>query len=90
MACSQLQKIETKVHLKASAQQFYDVFCNRTHHIANISPKKIHSVQILKGEWGTERSIISWNYTLGMQTSTSKLSLLENNYIKINFKNKNN
>jgi len=78
MAYSQLQKIETKVDLKASAQQFYDVFCNRPHHIANILPQKIQSVQILKGEWGTEGSIVFWNYTLGMQTSTAKLLLLEN------------
>ncbi|KAK7334631.1 hypothetical protein VNO80_26391 [Phaseolus coccineus] len=59
---SQPQKIETKVHMKASAEQFYDVFCNRLHHIPNISPQQVQSVQIQKGEWGTEGSIISWNY----------------------------
>nr|XP_007148875.1 hypothetical protein PHAVU_005G021600g [Phaseolus vulgaris]ESW20869.1 hypothetical protein PHAVU_005G021600g [Phaseolus vulgaris] len=63
MAYSQLQKIETKIHIKASAKQFYDVFCNRPHHIANMSPQKVKSIQIHKGEWGTEGSIISWNYT---------------------------
>ncbi|KAK7334632.1 hypothetical protein VNO80_26392 [Phaseolus coccineus] len=64
MAYSQLQKIETKVQIRASAQQFYDIFCNRPHHIANISPQKIQSVQIHKGEWGTEGSIVSWNFML--------------------------
>ncbi|KAL9321730.1 hypothetical protein ACSQ67_009783 [Phaseolus vulgaris] len=63
MAYSQLQKIETKIHIKASAKQLYDVFCNRPHHIANMSPRKVKSIQIHKGEWGTEGSIISWNYT---------------------------
>jgi len=72
MAYSQLQKVDTEVHIKASAEQFYDVFCNRPHHIANMSPDKVQSVQIYKGEWGSEGSIISWNYTHGMETSTSK------------------
>jgi len=65
--------METKVHIKASAEQFYDVFCNRPYRIANILPQIIQSVQIHKGEWGTQGSIISWNYILGMDTSTSKL-----------------
>ncbi|CAJ1958855.1 unnamed protein product [Sphenostylis stenocarpa] len=62
MAYSQLQKVEASVHIKASAEHFYDVFCNRPHHIANISPETIKSVKIHEGEWGTEGSIISWNY----------------------------
>ncbi|WVZ01420.1 hypothetical protein V8G54_027489 [Vigna mungo] len=39
MAHSQIQKVEANVHIKASAEQFHDVLCNRTHHIANIFPK---------------------------------------------------
>ncbi|QCD95906.1 hypothetical protein DEO72_LG6g603 [Vigna unguiculata] len=62
MANSQIQKVEANVHIKASAEEFHDVLCNRTHHIANILPQKIKSVEIHKGEWGTEGSIISWNY----------------------------
>nr|XP_007148876.1 hypothetical protein PHAVU_005G021700g [Phaseolus vulgaris]ESW20870.1 hypothetical protein PHAVU_005G021700g [Phaseolus vulgaris] len=42
--------IETKVHLKASAQQFYDVFCNRPHHIANILPKKYNEKKYVAKE----------------------------------------
>jgi len=66
MANSQIQKVEANVHIKASAEEFHDVLCNRTHHIANILPQKIKSVEIHKGEWGTEGSIISWNYLHGM------------------------
>ncbi|KAG4947758.1 hypothetical protein AAZX31_15G256000 [Glycine max] len=62
MAYSQLQKVEANVHIKASADQFHNVLCNRTHHIANIFPGKVQSVEIHKGEWGTEGSVISWNY----------------------------
>ncbi|TKY49591.1 MLP protein 43 [Spatholobus suberectus] len=72
MTCSQLQKVETNVHIQASAEQFYDVLCNRTHHIANIFPEKIQSVEIHNGEWGTEGSIISWNYSLEGKACVSK------------------
>ncbi|XP_027340782.1 MLP-like protein 43 [Abrus precatorius] len=64
MANSQVQKVETKVHIKASAEKFYDVMCNRTHHIAKICPEKVQAVKIHKGEWGDEGSIVSWNYLL--------------------------
>lgn len=66
MAHSQIQKVEANVHIKASADQFHDVLSNRTHHIANIFPKVVKSVEIHKGEWGTEGSIISWSYSHGM------------------------
>ncbi|KAG5117933.1 hypothetical protein JHK84_044046 [Glycine max] len=48
MAYCQLQKVEADMHIKASAEQFYDVLCNRTHHVANIFPGKIQSVEIHK------------------------------------------
>ena len=62
MAYSQVQKIESEVDIKTSADKLYDVFCNRPHYIATISPQKVQSVQIQNGEWGTEGSVITWNY----------------------------
>ncbi|CAJ1958857.1 unnamed protein product [Sphenostylis stenocarpa] len=62
MESTQLQKLETKVIMKASAEQFYDILCNKTHQIPSIFPDNLLSVQIHKGQWGTEGSIISWNY----------------------------
>ncbi|KAL2330794.1 hypothetical protein Fmac_018375 [Flemingia macrophylla] len=62
MAYSQLQKLEANIDIKATSEQFFDVLCNRTHHIGNIFHQKIQSVEIHRGEWGTEGSIISWNY----------------------------
>ncbi|XP_061341108.1 MLP-like protein 43 [Gastrolobium bilobum] len=59
---SQVEKLETDVHIKASAEQFHDVFCSRTHHLANVCPEKIQGVEIHEGEWGTEGSIVFWNY----------------------------
>jgi len=73
MAYSQVQKIESEVDIKTSADKLYDVFCNRPHHIATISPQKVQSVQIQNGEWGTEGSVITWNYVHGIQLSYSKL-----------------
>lgn len=65
MAYSQLQKVETSLHM-ASAGQFYDVFCNKPHTIASISPENIQSVEVHKSELGPEGSIVSWNYLHGM------------------------
>ncbi|CAJ1958344.1 unnamed protein product [Sphenostylis stenocarpa] len=88
MAYSQLQKLEANVHIKASAEQFHDVLCNRTHHIANILPKKIHSVEIHQGEWGTEGSIISWNYLLDGKVGVAKevVESVDKENHKTNFK----
>ncbi|KAK7401200.1 hypothetical protein VNO78_12522 [Psophocarpus tetragonolobus] len=62
MAHSQLQMIEATVSIKASAEQVYDVICNKTHQIPKIFPEKALSVEILKGAWGTEGSVLFWNY----------------------------
>ncbi|KAI9080463.1 hypothetical protein K1719_037577 [Acacia pycnantha] len=59
---SQVEKVETDVHIKASPEKFHDVFCNRTHHIANVCPEKIQGVDLHEGEWGTEGSTVFWNY----------------------------
>ncbi|XP_020967418.1 MLP-like protein 34 [Arachis ipaensis] len=62
MTTSQVQKIETEFSIKADAKEFYDVFCNKTHQVAKAWPDIVQSVVIHEGGWGTERSIISWNY----------------------------
>jgi len=69
MAYSQLQKEETEVHIKASADKFYDVFCNKTYVIANIFPELVQSVEIQQGQWGTDKSVITWTYFHGMYSN---------------------
>ncbi|GLT99820.1 hypothetical protein SLE2022_172330 [Rubroshorea leprosula] len=59
---SLIEKLETDVELKGSAEQFHEVFCGRPHHISNVSPAKIQGVELHEGEWGKEGSIICWNY----------------------------
>ena len=66
-ASLQVSKLETDVHIKAAAKKFHDVFCRRTHHIANVSPVKINGVDIHQGEWGSQGSIMFWNYVHGNQ-----------------------
>ncbi|KAI9071873.1 hypothetical protein K1719_002598 [Acacia pycnantha] len=61
MASQSGGKLETDVHIKATAEQFHDVFCSRTHHIAKVCDK-VQSVDIHEGEWGSQGSIIFWNY----------------------------
>ncbi|KAK7323470.1 hypothetical protein VNO77_26944 [Canavalia gladiata] len=72
MAYSQPQKAETKVYINSSAEKFYDVLCNRTYHIAKIFTEKVQAVNIHKGEWGSEGSIISWNYIHDGKACVSK------------------
>ncbi|QHN76628.1 MLP-like protein [Arachis hypogaea] len=76
MTTSQVQKIETEFPIKADAKEFYDVFCNKTHQVAKVWPDIVQSVVIHEGGWGTERSIISWNYVYGTDSDLMSLVLL--------------
>ncbi|KAF7842216.1 MLP-like protein 28 [Senna tora] len=84
----QVSRVEVDVHLKASAKQFHDVFCNRTHHIANVCPEKVQGVDIHEGEWGTEGSIVIWNYVHDGKKCASKelVESIDTENNKITFK----
>ncbi|XP_022979961.1 MLP-like protein 43 [Cucurbita maxima] len=55
-------RLETDVHIRASASKFHEIFHKRTHHISNVSTDKVHGVDLLEGEWGEVGSIICWRY----------------------------
>ncbi|KAG6582114.1 MLP-like protein 43, partial [Cucurbita argyrosperma subsp. sororia] len=55
-------KLETEVHIRASASKFHEILHKRTHHISNVSTDKVHGVDLLEGEWGEVGSIICWRY----------------------------
>ena len=59
-----MQKVEAQVNIKASAKQFYDVFCSKAHQITKFCPK-IKGVEVHGGERLAEGSFITWNYILG-------------------------
>lgn len=58
-------KVEADVEIKAPAETFYEVFSGRPHHIANITPEKIQGCALHEGDWGTEGSVIYWDYVHG-------------------------
>ncbi|XP_023527742.1 MLP-like protein 31 [Cucurbita pepo subsp. pepo] len=59
---SLLGKLEGEIEIKAPASKFYEIFCNRPHHISNISGDKVQGCKLEEGEWGKVGSIIYWNY----------------------------
>uniref|UniRef100_A0A7N0TYQ0 Bet v I/Major latex protein domain-containing protein n=1 Tax=Kalanchoe fedtschenkoi TaxID=63787 RepID=A0A7N0TYQ0_KALFE len=56
-------KIEDKVEIKSSAQEFHDVFNGKPHHLANITPEKMHGFTLHSGELGSSGSIVEFHYT---------------------------
>ncbi|OMO99716.1 hypothetical protein COLO4_13130 [Corchorus olitorius] len=55
-------KVETDVELNASAEQFFDMFCNRPHHVSNACSDKVQACALHEGDWGNHGSIVCWNY----------------------------
>ncbi|KAF7827622.1 MLP-like protein 28 [Senna tora] len=58
---SHLGKVESDVHINASAEKFHEVMSSKTHHIGNVS-SVVNSVEMHEGEWGKVGSILLWNY----------------------------
>ena len=59
-------KLETDVHIRASASKLHEIYHERTHHISNVSTDKVHGVDLLEGKWGEVGSIICWRYFQGL------------------------
>ncbi|XP_041013679.1 MLP-like protein 28 [Juglans microcarpa x Juglans regia] len=55
-------KVEGEVEIKAPAEKFREIFSGRPHHISNVSPGKIQGCALHEGDWGTEGSVIYWDY----------------------------
>ncbi|KAL0326888.1 UNVERIFIED_CONTAM: Kirola [Sesamum angustifolium] len=65
-------KLVTRISIKVDGDIFFHLFKHELHHIKNILPQKIQSVNLIAGEWGTVGSVISWNYTKDGVSSTAK------------------
>ncbi|KAK1416056.1 hypothetical protein QVD17_31844 [Tagetes erecta] len=50
-----------QVNIKLPANVLFDVYRYRLHHISQMSPDNVTSVDLLNGEWGTVGSVIVWN-----------------------------
>ena len=62
-------KLETDVEVKASADKFHDMFCNRPHHVHHTCSDKVQGCDLHEGEWGTVGSIVCWSYVHGNITN---------------------
>ncbi|KAK1380614.1 Kirola [Heracleum sosnowskyi] len=54
-------KLVSQTNIKSSGDVFHDLLRHQPHQISDIS-SHIQSCDLHDGEWGTEGSIISWNY----------------------------
>uniref|UniRef100_A0A7N0SV90 Bet v I/Major latex protein domain-containing protein n=1 Tax=Kalanchoe fedtschenkoi TaxID=63787 RepID=A0A7N0SV90_KALFE len=80
-------KIEDKVEIKTSAQEFHDVLNGKPHHLANISPEKVHGCTLHSGEFGSTGSTIEWHYTHeGVKKSTKQLIEVDDGKFKVVYK----
>ncbi|PON48630.1 Major latex protein domain containing protein [Parasponia andersonii] len=59
---SDIGKLETDVEIKASAEQFHNMFRHKPHHVAHASSEKIQGCELHEGEWGKVGSVVYWNY----------------------------
>ncbi|KAK1380611.1 MLP-like protein 34-like [Heracleum sosnowskyi] len=54
-------KLVSQTKIKSSGDVFHDLLRHQPHQISDIS-SHVQSCDLHDGEWGTEGSIISWNY----------------------------
>ncbi|XP_047309046.1 kirola-like [Impatiens glandulifera] len=57
-----VQKLSSKTVIKSGGDVFHEIFHQRPHHISDMSPSNIQSVDLHEGDWGTVGFISSWNY----------------------------
>ncbi|KAE8705454.1 MLP-like protein 28 [Hibiscus syriacus] len=55
-------KLETDVEIKATPEQFHDMFTNKPHHVHHTCYDKIQGCDLHEGEWGKVGTIVSWSY----------------------------
>ncbi|KAK4400048.1 Kirola [Sesamum angolense] len=68
-------KLVIQISIKVDGDIFFHLFKHKLHHIKNICPQKIQSVNLIAGDWGTVGSVISWNYTKDGFLSLQRRSL---------------
>ncbi|XWS63938.1 hypothetical protein CRYUN_Cryun06bG0144300 [Craigia yunnanensis] len=65
-------KLETDVEIKATADKFHDMFCNRPHHVHHTCYDKVQGCDLHEGDWGTVGSIVCWSYVHDGEAKTAK------------------
>ncbi|GMI78576.1 MLP-like protein 43, major latex protein like 43 [Hibiscus trionum] len=73
MASSALTgKLEADVEIKATPQQFHDMFTNKPHHVRHTCGDKVQGCELHEGEFGKVGSIITWRYVHDGKPRVSK------------------
>ncbi|KAG8498429.1 hypothetical protein CXB51_006940 [Gossypium anomalum] len=63
MASSTLTcKLEADVDIKASPEQFHEMFAHKPHHLHHTCYDKIQGCDLHEGEWGKVGTIVHWSY----------------------------
>ncbi|KAK8526195.1 hypothetical protein V6N13_017252 [Hibiscus sabdariffa] len=55
-------KLEADVEIKASPEQFHDMFANKPHHVHRACSDKVQGCDLQEGEWGKVGTIIIWSF----------------------------
>ncbi|XP_021837997.2 MLP-like protein 43 [Spinacia oleracea] len=65
-------KLEVDVEIKSQGDLFHELFGQKPHHVANITPDKIHTCDVHEGHFGKPGSIICWDYTIDGKKCVAK------------------
>ncbi|KAK8529201.1 hypothetical protein V6N13_102132 [Hibiscus sabdariffa] len=65
-------KLEADVEIKASPEQFHDMFANKPHHMHHACNDKVQGCDLHEGEWGKVGTIVNWNYVLDGKAKQTK------------------
>ncbi|CAM8990274.1 unnamed protein product [Rhodiola kirilowii] len=80
-------KLEERVEIKTSAQEFHDVFNGKPHHLANVTPDKINGCTLHSGDLGATNSTIEWHYNHeGKEKSTKCIIEVDDGKYKVVYK----
>ncbi|XP_011078288.1 kirola-like isoform X2 [Sesamum indicum] len=65
-------KLIAQVAFKAGGDVFHQLLAKKPQHLANVTPGKIQACNLHQGNYGTNGSVIQWNYTLDGKAQTAK------------------
>lgn len=60
-----VNKLVGQVAFKAGGDVFHHLLAKNPTHLANVTPAKIQACNLHQGDFGTDGTVIQWNYTLG-------------------------
>ncbi|KAJ0828429.1 putative Bet v I/Major latex protein [Helianthus annuus] len=58
-------KMMMYLEINSPGEVLHDIVRNRPNDIASMLPDKVHSCDLVEGQWGAVGSVICWNFTYG-------------------------